>query len=89
MMRGLDTTVRKIRRRVFEEVARLGFEEDDETLKAVSYTHLLVPVFLDNFRYGNEWYRGIKTVMTIHNLKFQGTWDTKREMCIRDRYYME
>ena len=33
MMRGLDTTVRKIRRRVFEEVARLGFEEDDETLK--------------------------------------------------------
>lgn len=31
----------------------------------------LVPVFLDNFRYGNEWYRGIKTVMTIHNLKFQ------------------
>ena len=32
----------------------------------------LVPVYLDNFRYGNEFYRGIKTVMTIHNLKFQG-----------------
>ena len=33
MLRGLDTTVRRIRRKVFEEVARLGFEADDETLK--------------------------------------------------------
>ena len=32
MMRGLDTTVRRIRRKVFEEVARLGFESSDETL---------------------------------------------------------
>lgn len=38
----------------------------------------LVPVYLDNFRYCNDYYRGIKTIMTIHNLKFQGTWDTKR-----------
>ncbi len=33
MIRGLDTTVRKIRRKVFEEVARLGFTVDDENLR--------------------------------------------------------
>lgn len=42
MMRGLDTTVRKIRRTVFEEVARLGFKGNPETLnddmEAIPYT---------------------------------------------------
>ena len=32
MMRGLQTTVKDIRRRVFTEVAKLGFKADAETL---------------------------------------------------------
>lgn len=32
----------------------------------------LVPVYLSMFYSGNDWYRGIKTVMTIHNIQYQG-----------------
>lgn len=37
----------------------------------------LIPVYLkDRFRAG-EFYQNIKSVFTIHNLKFQGVWDVK------------
>lgn len=42
----------------------------------------LIPVYLDQFRYTDEYYRGIQTVMTIHNLKFQGAWGTKEVSAI-------
>ena len=38
----------------------------------------LVPVYLEgSVPATSEFYRGIKSVMTIHNLKFQGVWDMK------------
>ena len=37
----------------------------------------LVPVYMkDSFR-GGEFYQNMKSIMTIHNLKFQGVWDIK------------
>ncbi len=37
----------------------------------------LIPVYLKERFQGNEFYRNIKSVITIHNLKFQGKWGVK------------
>ncbi len=37
----------------------------------------LIPVYLKNEFQGNPFFWGMKTIMTIHNLKFQGIWDVK------------
>ena len=37
----------------------------------------LIPVYLKAGFQDSPFYQGIKTVMTIHNLKFQGVWDVK------------
>ncbi len=43
----------------------------------------LIPVMLDAFFRGDETYGGIKTVLTIHNIEFQGNMDRS---CISDVY---
>lgn len=37
----------------------------------------LIPVYLKNEFQADSFYWGIKSIMTIHNLKFQGVWDVK------------
>lgn len=49
----------------------------------------LVPVYVDHFRFYNKFFEGIKTIFTIHNLKFQGVWNIKatREITGLPEYY--
>ncbi|MCP1101154.1 starch synthase [Aequitasia blattaphilus] len=61
---------------VLSSIPVIGFRPD--IIHCHDWQTGLIPVFLDNFRYGDEFFRGIKTIMTIHNLRFQGIWDTKR-----------
>ncbi len=37
----------------------------------------LIPVYLKNEFQGNPFFWGMKSMMTIHNLKFQGVWDVE------------
>jgi starch synthase len=65
----------------------LGFRPD--VINCNDWQTSPIPVFLDTFQ-DNPFYRGIKTVMTIHNLKFQGRWDfkgIKDVMGISDYYF--
>lgn len=67
----------------------LGFRPD--VINCNDWQSAPIPVLLDTF-YDNPFYRGIKTVMTIHNLKFQGRWNLdkiKDALAIDDYYFTE
>jgi len=53
----------------------IGFKPD--VIHCHDWQTGLVPVYLHERFQGSDFYRGIKTAMTIHNLKFQGKWSIK------------
>ncbi len=61
---------------VLEMLSYLEFEPD--IIHCHDWQSSLVPVFLKAFYYADPFYRNIKTVMTIHNLKFQGITEIER-----------
>ncbi len=74
---------------VLSVLPTIGFRPD--VIHCNDWQTAAVPVLLDNF-YDNEFYRGIKTVMTVHNLRFQGRWgidEIKDVLGISDYYFTD
>ncbi len=74
-------------RAVLSSLPLLGFRPD--LIHCNDWQTGLIPVYLHDCFEQGEFFRGIKTVMTIHNLKFQGIWDKKTVQDITglDSYY--
>lgn len=53
----------------------IGFRPD--IIHCHDWQAAMIPVFLRSTFASMDFYRSTKTVMTIHNLKFQGVWDIK------------
>lgn len=51
----------------------IGFRPD--IIHCHDWQAALIPVFLRSAFATNDFYKSTKTIMTIHNLKFQGVWD--------------
>ncbi len=60
---------------VLSALPNIGFRPD--LIHCHDWQTGLVPVYLKERFQDNEFYHGIKTVMTIHNLKFQGKWNVE------------
>ncbi|HAP72219.1 MAG TPA: starch synthase, partial [Lachnospiraceae bacterium] len=60
---------------VLSALPTIGFRPD--LIHCHDWQTGLVPVYLKERFQENEFYRGIKTVMTIHNLRFQGKWNVR------------
>ena len=57
---------------VLSALPLLGFRPD--LIHCHDWQTGLIPVYLKERFQDNDFFRGIKSVMTIHNLKFQGKW---------------
>ena len=62
-------------RAVLSALPVIGFRPD--LIHCHDWQTGLIPVYLNDSFQGGEFFRGIKTVMTIHNLKFQGVYNAK------------
>ena len=69
---GLDTRPKA----VLEMLSYLEFEPD--IIHCHDWQTGLVPVYMKERFHDGEFFRDMKSIMTIHNLKFQGIWDLKK-----------
>lgn len=65
---------------VLSALPSIGFRPD--IIHCHDWQTGLIPVYLHDMFMANPFYHGIKTIMTIHNLKFQGKWNLKKTMDI-------
>ncbi len=60
---------------VLSALPLIGFQPD--VIHCHDWQTGLIPVYMKERFRGNEFFWNMKSVMTIHNLKFQGKWDVK------------
>lgn len=72
---------------VLSSLPLIGFRPD--LIHCHDWQTGLIPVYLKDGFAENDFFRGIRTVMTIHNLKFQGRWniDTVKSITGLSDYY--
>ena len=69
-------SLRSFSKAALSAIPTLGFRPD--IIHCHDWQTGLVPVYLKERFAQGEFYQGVKSVMTIHNLKFQGIWDLKK-----------
>lgn len=75
-------------RAVLSALPLIGFKPD--IIHCNDWQTGLVPVFLKDSFQGNEFFRNMKSIMTIHNLRFQGRWnidEVKDKTGLSDYYF--
>ena len=58
---------------VLSALPLIGFRPD--IIHCHDWQTALIPVYLNTFFQGDMFFRGIRTVFTIHNIRFKGEWD--------------